>query len=404
MAHRITHCLRLGHALAFRYFPDEASPDDVEDLVEAWGRAKVRTPRRRSTVDPSAVVRSARMTFPFAHVWDRTVAGNVVPTVSMGQAVMTEVDEADAPVVAALRTPDGDMALRFHEGRLLRPVLAPMSWSPCGVDRFVDSVARGVAWADDPFAPWMGSSPLVPLDHYAHPEPAMPNVRHRAERDADAARRLADVGHLVVVDGVVHRPCPPPMCGLVVRMRRHDLEGDPLVAWVIPGQIDGQADVLTQRTGRPRAATRGMDGDHGLGTHRRCLLVPLDEVGTNVTAPDGDWRRWEGDLPFSVSRPDLWPRDAGWAMEALAALPEALGEDGLRPDPLTFARSARTAAARLRYGERDVAVPDRALVSPFVEGAGRTRTVDLLLARARLAADPGSVDLVDDDGLIGFAV
>ncbi len=75
--------------------------------------------------------------------------------VAEGEGVLREVDPRDAPVAISLRHRDpslGTLDVRLHDGKLIRPLRAPGSWSPCDLATFLDAAGGDVSWRDCPFA------------------------------------------------------------------------------------------------------------------------------------------------------------------------------------------------------------------------------------------------------------
>ncbi len=138
-------------------------------------------------------------------------------SMAAGSAHVRLVDRSDAPIVANLRTPEGTLDLRMVDGVLMRPVLAPDSWSPIGAAEFREAAWGSPAWVDNPFLPrpaWNAS--VADLEDVAFASTA---AGAREDRAAAAALRgcLLRAASLADIGGVMHVASPEPRFHLACR-------------------------------------------------------------------------------------------------------------------------------------------------------------------------------------------
>lgn len=333
----------------------------------------------------------------FAFAWPRPVGAQTSPTRSAGLAPMREVAASDAPVACRLATTTRrSLDVRTHAGTFLRPVLSPGGWEPIGVDAFVAAAAEGRRWADNPFVPQSRHMPVLALAEMAAPAKVRPAVAEEA-----AARVVARVGTLVVVDGIVHRECPPPVACLV-----RTSDGPISVSWAIPGQVEATDDQLFLRVGQVGIRRPSLDGGDPwvpFAEHHPAMTVPLAEADalTRMAAEclaDEDGPTLSTARTFEVLTPDAWRRDPARRFEAalgiVAATPDRR-DDGVRTAALTEAlRAAARAASR---GED----PDVGRVLMALDGD--TGNLPLMVVRHLAGAAQGP-DAVPDEDMSGLSL
>lgn len=334
---RVAHAVAMGHA-------DGLEPDERR-LARQYAAARFRdVSDRRDVMSDLDRVRLGALTLPevtpaaspadgfpvpaacgFSFAWPRPVGARTSPTLARGWAPMRVVAGADAPVACRLvAAAGGRVDVRAHDGGFLRPVLRPSTWEPIGAEEFLAAADDGRRWADNPFVPHPRNVPVCSLPELAS------TARGRPEAEtAAAAARVAVVGTLTVVDGIVHRTCPPPRACLVL-----DDRGKAKLSWTIPGQLDETDDQLPLRLRQhdvlrldPAAPGRwSRDAEH-----RPCATRPLTEAGSLLEmARDvlAEAERPEGTSPppFDVLLPEAWRDVPGWRAAAtedlLASLPE----------------------------------------------------------------------------------
>ncbi len=241
-----------------------------------------------------------RVTFPWR---TRRKGARVKQVIAIGHAHVDIVDAPgdSAPVVARLRTPDGGwLDLRNHEGRLLRPVLAPGSWTPIGIDAFAEAASRGHAWRDAPHAAGLTGPHAVLGIGCLGGEPWKIDEASTAALAEARTLVLADVGALVSINGVVHRETPAPT--LHVRTSDQSIGGTGPracvigVAWRL-GDALGMDDDQSTLRGADRIVGEGMAWTGPEGGFHPGVDASLAEVA----------RRW-----FALGRGEA--SAAGWRL------------------------------------------------------------------------------------------
>ncbi len=185
--------------------------------------------------------------------------------------------------VATLGFDDGaSFVLLRHEGRLYRPVFAPGTHEPCGMDAFEEAANGMSAWLDNPFRTvrnhdsMQSNRPVKPFrEGKSSPDPE--NWRKLGDSGQDErSAELATVGNnLLVVDGIVHRPCdapvlvlksptagyhkPPTELRLCWSMDRLESDDDPVTG---PTTIRWRAQAQGHRGSRAYQAI-GQDAEYG---------------------------------------------------------------------------------------------------------------------------------------------
>ena len=184
---------------------------------------------------PPAVARpvAGSVSLPFVLARPASATSRAYVAVS-GHVVVAEVAGEDAPVVATLLGEEGgEVRLRVVDGRCLRPVLAPNSWEPATLDRFAEAAASGEAWADNPWVPAaVAAERGLAVADVARPRGRMTRADAAAD-EAFVAAAHARAGALVLMDGIVHRPCDPPTVavGVLRRMQSNPLHPGLRMGW-----------------------------------------------------------------------------------------------------------------------------------------------------------------------------
>lgn len=226
-------------------------PPERRVLSDALDRAGIRMPDLPPAVTPP----EPGSAYAYAFAWPAAAGRNGI-MLSRGTATFRHVPAVDAPICCTLATPEGAIAVRMFGGRHVRPVLAPGFWAPADVRTFAHAASGGVSWQDNPFDPLvdrMSGTPAMAL--YARQvDGALTEADGRWERERASA--MAEVaGGLVVVDGIVHRPCPEPTAVMVMRGRRM------VVTWAL-GDLHGdmRMDTVAGDSGIDRASGGTMWG------------------------------------------------------------------------------------------------------------------------------------------------
>ncbi len=186
------------------------------------------------------------VTFDFTFTY--AGAGNRVMS-AIGNHHVSPATDDEAPVVARLKTPSGTwLDVRRLGDDFLRPVLAPGSWTPIGIDDFIAAVGSGTPWNDNPFLrESKGDGIGFPLVDYAIPEDAKhPSPKARVARDM-AGEAVRDAGALHVIGGIVHRRAPEPR--LVLGSAVHgDGHGGKLRHWDVTWRMGGLGGMASMET------------------------------------------------------------------------------------------------------------------------------------------------------------
>lgn len=157
---------------------------------------------------------------------------------------LKDVPESLAHPVATLPLEHGgSIVLREHEGRFLRPVLAPGSLEPMDAEGFRSALAGYESLRDDPFA-----QPDYTRDRNTPPRSVGERVSNTDPDDCrkvgennseevrdELLRRSADV---ILVEGVPHVACPEPRLLLKSIVSPEGRLGRLVLTWSLPG-LDG---------------------------------------------------------------------------------------------------------------------------------------------------------------------
>ncbi len=347
--------------------------------------------------------------FEFAYPWTpRSNASGIV--LSRGVSALGEASGVEAPVACRVTAGSGaaarSFAVRFFEGRFLRPVFAPGGWEPIGVDAFRESVSAGTAWQDNPFDPAtnraMGN---LGLADYGRPQPTRLLAHDALTKATTEAHLLAVVGPLLVVDGIVHRTCGAPEAVLLNRERGR------VLTWALD-DLHGETSMDTVR-GRYAFAPNspGDDLDPFASVH---LRVPLQEAGALAAFKDAYMATMlsarQDDAPAAIPvidlDPDLLPPRPAALLRAVSGYLGPAGRDHLGLDLIALQSEASDLADRVEASDR---VEPEALdafegsvhraTKPWTAEHGVTlRIAGLLAAKAVRSRMPA----FDDDGVEAF--
>ncbi len=173
------------------------------------------------------------------------------PVSSMQDIVVPVIDPSEAPVACRFLPPSGVwFDVRRGHGDYLRPVFAPETWTPMGIDAFAVAASGRVPWNDSPFAPFdPRHTATLPVEALAPVAPLSDPARRQAH--AAAAQAAANLA-LCVIDGVVHvgAPLPDLVMGFVAGS---DGSAVPVMTWAM-GKLTGLTDMRTQAIDRLRLA------------------------------------------------------------------------------------------------------------------------------------------------------
>ncbi len=368
---------------------------------------------------PSVVGRVAggSVTLPFLVARPSSATSRTFFAVA-GEAVVSEVPPGDAPVVATLRPDEGraGISLRVLAGQAYRPILEPNSWTPASLDRFAEAAASGEAWMD---SPWLPAMPCAER-YQAVSDVARPRARlTRADAAQDAAFLEAAgirAGPLVVVDGVVHRPCRPPTLelGMLRALGLATTRPGLRVGW----SVGNLHQFSRQETLGPHGSLVDWGGGRDVPFPAFWPAVPLVDVGVAMGLADAVRARCEGDRRgyahghvdrpphVEVHDPTLLPDGTGvatarlvaWAKKAAGGHLAGLADAVMAVDP--DVRRLSPAAV----GEAHAAALAVVSAAGWSDDAGGTgamvlRGLDLLAAGMRMASDPF---LPADDGMVSF--
>ncbi len=335
------------------------------------------------------------------------------------------LDAAAAPVACRLRWDAGGepLAMRRMGDTWLRPVMAPGSTSPIGLDDFLEAAREAPPWVDNPFLPRAphGVGPHVALSAYASPGDG--SARSRARAEALRGEALLRAGALHVIDGVVHKATVPPVLGVA---RREHLDGtDPraprdrglrVLSWRLPGDVDAMTDQRTGRRAYVSATWCLCDSSAGYAIPTpsygpgdlAAARALMRAGGKRMGRGDGQRHRpgWEPDGTDPVTDVDADLCPAGDGTQALRMLA------GLRPHGLR--RAVRQAcdgvdavarAARCLEGEDAFGPVEAALAG--IDGREAASRFDAALATAVEAAAAEAREALvlreDMDGMALFA-
>lgn len=152
-------------------------------------------------------------------------------TLTDSTAPLGHADPGTAPVVARLVGARNEpIPVRALGDGYIRPVFLPGSQAPADLASFREAARHGGHWEDNPFMarPYSGRT-LVGLDSVAFPAGRRFKGDAEAENEA-TAECLARARGLVVVEGIVHRPSPPPTLHLTTVASTYELQGH-RIAW-----------------------------------------------------------------------------------------------------------------------------------------------------------------------------
>lgn len=236
-----------------------------------------------------------------------------------------QIEGSEAPVVVSLASGNRWLDVRRRGDMFLRPVLDPNGSMPVTLDR-LHELARGqVEWPDNPLETALDAD-AIDLD-----EAAWRGLRSR-DRLNDAFV-LAKAANLLLVDGVLHRPCHVPTLKVrSVREPRETPRHGYRLGWEIADTDDGPYDRLGDDASGDRSYHDWHDANRRPGTHhwgdfpmdrREAAAAFMGELG-RIT---GRFARVPEDV--IVTRPDLLPASTpAPATEPLTLVTETLEDLG----------------------------------------------------------------------------